>query len=316
MKPITFIWFLLFILASLCLTYFPQNYIFMLAKSFNFQIMIGYALLAILLIFRRQWLIASSCFIAVMIIFVYINAQVKLLNLTITSNSPSHREDVREWAFATFNVLMPNSNYRETINSALYSNADLITFQEIDEKWARELESKLKTQYPYYKLVPQNDLWGIGVFSKHPLINLKVIHLIDKPCIAGELFPPLSGGAWRDRLFFLALHAESPETYSDYLNRDKQFKLLASLLDTVSKPKFILGDFNATPWDQAIINFKKQAFLKDSRKSLCPTFPTIFPPVIIPLDYIFYSSDVECVEFKTMGNGDSDHKGVMGKYIY
>ena len=107
----------------------------------------------------------------------------------------------------------------------------------------------------------------------------------------------------------------SPESYHNCILRDEQIISIAKYLDSIPSPKFTIGDYNCVPWDVSIINFKKQSQLQDSRKSLCASFPAFFPPAMIPLDYIFYSKDVECIEFKTIDNGDSDHKGIVGKYL-
>ena len=304
----------LFIVASLCLSYLPQNYLFMLAKSFNVQIMIGYILLGLFLLFRKQWLVAVSCFISASILFIYTNAQINLLNLN-SANSPlrvypEHSRMQRgAVSIAQFNILMYNTNYSATIKSALSTNADLISFQEINQKWASELEANLKEKYPYYKLLPQEDLYGIGIFSKYPLSNINVLHFGKVPQIAANLKSSILN------FHFFTIHTRSPETYENHIVRNNQINEVEKYLDSIPSPKFTIGDYNCVPWDVSIINFKKQSQLQDSRKSLCATFPTFFPPAMIPLDYIFYSKDVQCVEFKTVDNGDSDHKGIIGKYL-
>lgn len=278
--------------------------------------MIGYILLGLILSFKKKWIIAISCFISTIILFTYINSTISLLHFNQSDNSLPLGKG-RGWAFiiASFNVLMTNTNYEATIKAALSTQADIIAFEEIDENWAIELEAKLKEKYPYYKLVPQNNLYGIGIFSKNPLSNVQVLYFEETPNIAAEILIFIKKGHYR-KLFFIASHSVSPESFANYKRRDKQIiNQIANFLQFTPSPKIATGDYNATPWDATIINFKKLTQLQDSRKSLCATFPTVFWPAIIPLDYIFYSNDMQCVEFKTINNGDSDHRGIVGKYV-
>lgn len=300
---------LLFVFISICLTYFPQNYLFMLAKSFNIQIMIGSIILGIFLFYKKKWLIASSCFLCSIILFTYINSHLNLLNSDPVSHSLPIEKGREEMIIASFNVLMSNTNYNSTIESALASQADLISFQEIDENWVKELEKKLKDQYPYYELVPQHNLYGIGLFSKYPLENIKVLNFGNVPSISATIYMQNSP------IHFICSHLGSPGSYGGYSVRNQQMEDIKQYLDPISYSIIAIGDYNATPWDATIIDFKKQTQLQDSRKNLCATFPTAFWPVMIPLDYIFHSNDIQCLEFKTVENGNSDHKGIVGKYV-
>jgi endonuclease/exonuclease/phosphatase (EEP) superfamily protein YafD len=281
--------------------------------------MIGYFLLGTIFVFKKNWFIASSCFISTGILFVYINAQVNPLNFN-RANSPLRLwrrgaggevfgEGRGEVVIACFNVVMTNTNYDATIQSALSTQADFIVFEEIYENWAKELEEKLKDQYPYYKLVPQNNLYGIGVFSKYPLENIEIFNFGNVPSIRADI------RIHHSLITTISSHLGSPGSYGGYAVRNKQLLDITNYLDTISSLKLAIGDYNATPWDECIINFKNQTQLMDSRKNLSPTFPTIFAPALIPLDYIFHSKEFECIEFKTIDNGDSDHKGIVGKYL-
>ncbi len=213
-----------------------------------------------------------------------------------------------DFSIAQFNVLKYNNNYETTIQSAINSNADLVSFQEVDFSWSRALEQKLKQDYPYSFLYPREDCYGYAIYSKTPLMGVSLKKIEGYPYIKGSLLIKDS------EVMFISMHTRAPLSKSNFDIRNNQINQLAFETEKIDKPLVIFGDFNSVPWDYSIKQFKKITHLNDSRKNITPTFPAYLSIAGIPIDYIFHSNEIWCNSFKAIGNGNSDHKGVQGYY--
>ena len=77
-----------------------------------------------------------------------------------------------DFVIAHFNVLMINEDHGSIMTQALNSNADLISFQEVNDRWADELDSALSCKFPYSYIVSRSNNYGIAVFSKRPFLEM------------------------------------------------------------------------------------------------------------------------------------------------
>lgn len=208
-----------------------------------------------------------------------------------------------------FNVKENNRNILSVAEAALKSDADLLSFQELQQRTLLPMDSVLKTAYPYSMQDLSIPGYGMAVYSKYPLIENKVIIEHDFPLLTGVL--QVKGKSMQ----FISATTSSPKNSKGFNEQIKQFKILSSYADTISIPLLVMGDMNSVPWSVQITNFLKQTKLKDSRKNLSSTFPanSIFQ---IPIDYIFHSADLNCVNFGTLQQTSSNHLGIIGFYQF
>ena len=196
---------------------------------------------------------------------------------------------------AHFNVFKFNPWRGSLIAAAKKSEADFISFQEINQKWADSIVDELCAEYPYYEVLPDNNgTQGLAVFSKFPLGGIDTIWLQGMPNMIGQV--KLS----ETSIHFIASHLKAPTTYTNYKKRNRQLTDIADYMKTLKGPKMALGDYNAVPWDVTVVGFKNKTGLADSRKSLVPTYPSYFRVLQIPIDYIFHCSRISCVEFSSI----------------
>lgn len=208
---------------------------------------------------------------------------------------------------AHFNVLCSNTMYDTTIKQALTSQADLISFQEIDTLWNHQLIQGLQEDYPYYHYAKGHP-HGLLVFSKFPLDNAKTYYWAGVPSLAGDVMLPAT------EVHFITTHTLSPRNKARYEKRNEHLKRMAGYLGSADKPVLAIGDFNAVPWNPNIIQIKEQSEMEDSRKSITPTFPSHLKSGGIPIDYILHSPELTCLEFDAVETLGSDHRGVVGIY--
>jgi len=229
------------------------------------------------------------------------------------SRTPSSIENLpeHEIAVAHFNVLKINKDHDSIISAAKKSNADFLSFQEIDSQWKTSLCGAFVDSYPYW-IVQEKDAncFGLAVFSKYPFVESEVVYLEGVANITGILDV---GG---EHIAFIATHTNSPLTRSNFMARNKQIDSVGKVLKKYDLPILAIGDYNAVPWDQSILSFLDNTGLKDSRKGNCATYPRQLGRFGIPIDYIFHSEHFACHSFDPIYNTSSDHAGIIGKYSF
>jgi endonuclease/exonuclease/phosphatase (EEP) superfamily protein YafD len=283
--------------------FLPDNFLLMLAKSFALQVLVLFTIVTTLLLLFKRWIAAVSGLLSIALIY-------SLISVPLVGNSgldPMKTSGIR---IAHFNVLMFTSKHQSTIDKAKEIDADLISFQEVDYRWENSLKEGLSEQYPYYKIIVRKDPYGIAVFSKHPLENVRVLHFGNMPNISGDV--KING----QPIHFVTSHTRAPMRPVDYNRRNRHIKSVARYLNKIKGPKLAIGDYNSVPWDDQIVRFKKDSDMRDSRKSLAATYPSHYAIARIPLDYIFHSKELVCKGFKTVNGTASDHFGVVGVYRF
>ena len=112
----------------------------------------------------------------------------------------------------------------------------------------------------------------------------------------------------------MTAHTRSPTNPQGLRRRNAHLHEMSQYLKSVDGPVLAIGDFNAVPWNDDIQLLQATAELKDSRKGLAPTFPSWGWFLQVPIDYIFHSDDLACVQFETIKSTSSDHFGIVGAY--
>ena len=303
-------------------------------KSFKIAI-VSSLLISIYLLFNQSgWIttlllstaiqISIGCFGLTLIMFYLKNRRYTLMALVSTILFSSHfmshignqvEEEVvfevtaPKLKIAHFNVLKFNSAKQAIIATIISSDADVVSLQETDEKWTKEIEKAVKKEYPYSIYFPSDVCCiGISLLSKQPLYNENISFHGGLPNIEADLI-------FNDVVtHIITSHTSSPISRSNLNNRNTHLKDLSDHVTKIDSPTIVIGDFNTVPWDNNLVDFKADTQLKDSRKKYESTFPSFFGKIGIPIDYIFHSNEISCVSFKTIKIKGSDHLGIIGEY--
>jgi endonuclease/exonuclease/phosphatase (EEP) superfamily protein YafD len=277
----------------------PENFFIMLAKAFAYQYMIA-------LVFLVMWFMMRGRYRYMFVALASVLLVNTLFNEVITgeiSNPQANGIKV-----AHFNVLKYTSNHGPTMERAIETDADIISFQEVDHEWADTLLNNLTGRYPYYKIVPHEGSYGLAIFAKHPLENVQVMYTNKVPNLVGEVVVD------KQRINFVASHTKAPLGLFNYRHRNSHIAAISHYLKRIEGPVLVIGDFNTVPWDDHLLQFKSDSNLFDSRKNLAATYPNNLSIARIPIDYIFHSREVECLSFSTITGTSSDHFGIVGIY--
>jgi len=278
----------------------PQNFLFTLVKSLAFQLSGALAVYAAWCWWRRRRLLGWWSLICSTLIFMSLVPFFQGAGVAGSTDA-----DLR---VAHFNVLKFNNHHESTVAAALETKAHFISFQEVDQRWGDSLVEGLSEEYPYYKIIPKAHCYGLAVFSKFPLSQVRSFNVSGVPSIIGDIKTD------EGNVHFLAAHTRAPTSPRNYYERNKHLSAITAYLENIKGPKIALGDFNAVPWDDAVKDLQADAGLSDSRQNLAPTYPAWFLPGLIPIDYILHSSELQCIEFGTIKSTFSDHYGIQGVY--
>lgn len=205
------------------------------------------------------------------------------------------------------NVLKFNRSHLEVIENIQedFKEYDILSFQEVDNHWNTDLLTAFEESHPYIISEPRENCYGLLVMSKLPIMDDEVIAVQHIPYIKAKF--SLGSNETIDGIF---MHTRAPMSQKKHLLRNKQMESLQQYTDSVD---FIVGDFNAVPWDEHILRLKMELGVEDARNGFSGTFPS-YSPFKIPIDFIFYSKNWKCTNFQILDALSSDHKAITASF--
>jgi endonuclease/exonuclease/phosphatase (EEP) superfamily protein YafD len=202
------------------------------------------------------------------------------------------------------NVHTANQKYHLVKELILKERPDFIVLAEVNNRWIKGIE-EIEKDYPFYKLSPSEDNFGIALYSRHPFIDCKIK-------MFGTAYVPsiVSEFNIENRRFILLGTHPLPPTGKEYSQwRNEQLDAIAKYLSTIDGHKMLIGDLNTTPWSPYFTQLLKQASLIDSSKGngIARTWPTSSFILRIPIDHCLVSTDIKILEKHAGEDIGSDH---------
>jgi endonuclease/exonuclease/phosphatase (EEP) superfamily protein YafD len=214
------------------------------------------------------------------------------------------------------NVWMENRDFEKWRGVVTGEDADVIMGVETDRWWAEQMRA-LEADYPHKHEVPQEDTYGMVVYSRFPLEDLEVKRLVEDEVPSVWARVKLPDGP-RVQLVFVHPRPPRPDIGQDSHLRDAELVLVARAVEPLERPVVVAGDFNDVAWSYTTSLFQKLAGLLDPRRGrgLFMTFHADHPLLRYPLDHIFHSDDLALVEIRVLGHTGSDHFPVLVDLAY
>ena len=165
----------------------------------------------------------------------------------------------------------------------------------------------LDQRYPHRVLVPQNDNFGIAVFSRWPFANTELFDLGGYTAIDVQIMS--TNGNWH----FIAAHPVPPIGAELARLRNRQLEQLAQRLSAMTTPRIVVGDFNLAPFSPHFADFIDQTGLDNALRGKGPSFtwPSFFLPLGIPIDHVMTSAEFEVTRYFREQDIGSDHFPVV-----
>jgi endonuclease/exonuclease/phosphatase (EEP) superfamily protein YafD len=209
------------------------------------------------------------------------------------------------------NVFQDNKNAAGCLKMLRKTDPDIILLLETDEFWY-ESTKELKERYPYHVLAPQENTYGMLLYSKLELSDPKIRFLVDEEIpsiIAGVKLP--SGKSLK--LYCVHPTPPVPGENSHSTERDKELLLVAKEVKESPEPTIVIGDLNDVAWSYTTGLFAKISGLLDPRigRGFYNTFHAKIPFLRFPLDHVFCSTDFKLVKLARLENFSSDHFPIL-----
>ncbi|WP_226063168.1 endonuclease/exonuclease/phosphatase family protein [Kaistella polysaccharea] len=228
---------------------------------------------------------------------------VEVPSAEIVKNSDNH------FSLLLANVKMTNRNSADLIKLIREKNPDLILGMEIDLWWNQQLKY-LEKEYPYFQRVINDETYGMILYSKYPLENLKVNYLNNKKVPSFECLVTLKNG---QKIDLHCLHPVPPMRFEDLPDnvgqRDIAMKKLGKEIQNNKYPIVVAGDMNDVVWAEVDELTGTKNILHDTRvgRGFLNTFNAENPFMRWPLDHVFVSKQFRLNTLERMPKIGSDH---------
>ncbi len=215
------------------------------------------------------------------------------------------------------NVLTPNRNAEALISQVHETQPDLILTLESDDWWEKQLDTALENDWPHSVKVPQDNLYGMHLYSRMPLHDVSVKRLIqdDIPSIHGKI--ELRNG---EQIYFHAVHPRppAPNESESTLWRDAELLLVSKQIEEHGGPALLFGDLNDVAWSRTTRMFCRVSGMLDLRRGrgMYSTFNADYRLLRWPLDHIFTSEHFTLGGMRRLKHIGSDHFPIIATLCY
>ncbi|WP_029036678.1 endonuclease/exonuclease/phosphatase family protein [Salinimicrobium xinjiangense] len=215
------------------------------------------------------------------------------------------------------NVLIDNRESAELLKAVRDSDPDIFLAMEVDQWWVIELET-LKENYPFFMEEPNDQAYGMALYSKLPLKEKKVKYLKHKNVPSFHAKVEMLSG----KTFMLhAVHPVAPmpsEEYPDNVGEAEVALLkVGDLVASENVPSLVAGDFNDVSWSQTARLFEQSGDLRNVRigRGLYNSFDATSMVMRWPLDHFFVTKEFFVADLKKLRKVGSDHFPVYAKFV-
>ena len=203
----------------------------------------------------------------------------------------------------SINLLSSNTKNTDLVRYITKENPDFLILLEYTPRWKTMLD-EITSSYPYSKIVPQENNFGIAIFSKIPIQSqLLYLHKNATPSILSKLTRGDS------ELTILSTHPVPPLGGENLKNRNQQFMEIAHLSKNWGENFVIIGDLNCSSFSPHFNKLVELAKVKDTRLGfgILPTWPASVILMQTTLDHCLVSEPLEVKQRSTGTNIGSDH---------
>ena len=220
------------------------------------------------------------------------------------ATSPMNPDSGKSLSLISLNVHTANTNKKAVVDYLRQRQPDLVLVVEIDVEWGAALQS-LNDVYPHRLMQPRPDNFGIGLMSKLPLTEPRLMNF------GGSHLPSVVTvirHEGRD-LQLIGTHPLPPIGYERASRRNAQLRDVAGFVKRSPLPTIVAGDLNATPWSSAFRDFQSRSGLSDSARGrgVNGTWNARIWWMRIPIDHVLIPPGATVIERTVGPNLGSDH---------
>lgn len=216
------------------------------------------------------------------------------------------------------NVLMENEEHGRLISLVEAREPDVLMLVETDHRWAESLDEHLAARYPYRVAQPQDNWYGLMLFSKLELKDYSIQFLIQEDIPSAHARAVLRSGV---EIELHLLHPRPPEPIRDQRSTARDAELIVmgkSIERKADTPVIVAGDLNDVAWSETSQLFVRISRLLDPRigRGFYNSYNAKNPLARFPLDHIFHSKHFKLIRLERLPAIGSDHFPIYAELLY
>lgn len=222
-------------------------------------------------------------------------------------------EPERAFSVLVSNILMENKEVQAYLDLVAKLRPDIVLVMEPDDWWTEQL-APLRKIYAHHVEQPQDNHYGMNLYSRFPLRNVK-IHYFEHtgtPSIQALVQLPSN-----DEIIFYGTHPRPPLPENSVSAADKELIKIAKRVKSAERPVVVAGDFNDVTWSYTVEKFQDISNLRDIRvgRGFYNTFDARSLILRLPIDHIFISPGIGLVHLENPVRYTSDHMALFVQLI-
>ena len=216
------------------------------------------------------------------------------------------------------NVQMENEEHERLIGLVKERSPDVLMVVETDHRWAVALDEALAGDYPYRVAQPQDNWYGLMLFSKLELKDYSIQFLIQEDIPSAHARAVLRSGT---EIELHLLHPRPPEPVRDQRSTPRDAELIVmgkSIEKKRDVPVIVAGDLNDVAWSETSQLFVRISRLLDPRigRGFYNSYNAKNPLARFPLDHIFHSEHFKLIRLERLPKIGSDHFPIYAELLY
>lgn len=234
----------------------------------------------------------------------------------VKASRPGAARD-RTFRLLMANVMLENTQADRLLGVIREYDPDIVLAVETDLAWQKALSS-LRTSYPHRVEQPQDNYYGLLLFSRFPLIDPKVEFLVQDDIPSVRTAFELPSG---DRIYLHGLHPRPPEPIRDQNSTPRDAELVVvgrAIRAAGDRPTVVAGDLNDVAWSPTTELFVRLSGLLDPRvgRGFYNSFHADKAYLRYPLDHVFHSRHFTLTDLQCLPHIGSDHFPVLIELCY